>query len=43
MVTRPGAAPGASSSQARRIAVFLAREFIKMVAEAGFEPAIRGV
>ena len=26
MVTRPGAAPGVSSSQARRIAVFLARE-----------------
>jgi hypothetical protein len=27
MVARPGAAPGVSSSQARRIAVFLARDF----------------
>ena len=29
MVARPGAAPGVSSSQARRIAVFLAREICR--------------
>lgn len=39
MVTRPGAAPGVSSSQARRIAVFLAREDGKEAACGGIAPA----
>ena len=42
MVARPGAAPGVSSFQARRIAVFLARESLnhrKWMAGAGIEPA----
>ena len=43
MVARLGAAPSMSSSQARRIAVFLARGhdrvFLKMADCAGFAPA----
>lgn len=40
MVAHPGAAPGVSWSQAKRIAVFLARDLLKvMVLPAGIAPA----